>query len=411
MIRSTITCIGVAAALPHAASARQSCPGEPFAYSMTVLPAPWSAPAPEVNRAYALNEHGDVTGQAGPNIAAFSRLSGASRLLTGSGGDSGTGLTINDAGWIGCNYRFCCNGQFNAAVITPSGQIQPLWDEFYPFGGYVSGINNNNDFVGRNFARPVFDLTPIFWYSSNRLAHQLTVFCSPCCLSQQEAFDVNDNNRIVGITHTCTEPSVLRAYFRDFPAEQITYIDPRPGDPRNIPTSVNNNGDIVGYSFGAALPAGAFIRTVDGTVTPLTTRPGSGATYAWSINESRVVVGGTSTQANGRAWRWTAETGLIDLNTLSDDPDPEWTIVEARGVNNAGEIAATVRRASDSTTRVVLLTPTFCTADWNCDHVLNSADFFDFLTGFFESNADFNDDGVTDSQDFFDFLAAFFEGC
>ncbi len=63
--------------------------------------------------------------------------------------------------------------------------------------------------------------------------------------------------------------------------------------------------------------------------------------------------------------------------------------------------------------RIVFGTPSACAADFNNDGVLNSQDYFDFLTAFFTAgpSADFNNDGAINSQDFFDFLAMFFAGC
>lgn len=54
-----------------------------------------------------------------------------------------------------------------------------------------------------------------------------------------------------------------------------------------------------------------------------------------------------------------------------------------------------------------------CRADFNGDSVVNSQDFFDFLSAFFaqQPSADFNGDAAINSQDFFDFLGAFFTGC
>lgn len=54
-----------------------------------------------------------------------------------------------------------------------------------------------------------------------------------------------------------------------------------------------------------------------------------------------------------------------------------------------------------------------CAADFNVDGFVNSQDFFDFVTAFFNvsPDADFNHNGVINSQDYFDFLSAFFSPC
>jgi len=147
-------------------------------------------------------------------------------------------------------------------------------------------------------------------------------------------------------------------------------------------------------------------------------------------------------------WRWFSNNQGVSTNLerfvirISNDDGFTWTTVEtvgpggveARGgwIQHEVDVAAfvtptanvklrfvasdqgpdsTVEAAIDDLTVTNFTCDAACPGDWNDDAVVNSADFFDFLTGFFASNADFNASGATDSQDFFDFIAAFFAGC
>jgi hypothetical protein len=142
--------------------------------------------------------------------------------------------------------------------------------------------------------------------------------------------------------------------------------------------------------------------------------------FAWDINDRGWVVGTRTWFGEPpsefedppvfiEGWLWIPGLGRINLNELLP-AESEYSIVYPRGINNRGQIAASAVSSTLGTYRAVLLSPT-CAPDWNADGRLNSGDFFDFVTDFFEGYADFNADSATTSQDFFDFLTAFFTGC
>lgn len=70
------------------------------------------------------------------------------------------------------------------------------------------------------------------------------------------------------------------------------------------------------------------------------------------------------------------------------------------------------RGAAQGSGTMTIACATASRADFNHDGTVNSQDFFDFITAFFNNSpsADFNHDGTVNSQDFFDFVTAFFAG-
>ena len=97
---------------------------------------------------------------------------------------------------------------------------------------------------------------------------------------------------------------------------------------------------------------------------------------------------------------------------IGEENAPLGLYVKGFGIDAEGEIyllASTVLGPAGTGGRIFHVAK--CPSDWSGEGLINSQDFFDFLTDFFKSNADFNADGVTNSQDFFDFLDLFFAGC
>ena len=136
------------------------------------------------------------------------------------------------------------------------------------------------------------------------------------------------------------------------------------GDTESEAVAINNRGDVVGHSIGAA-GTRAFLWTRDIAMQDLGTFPSGDYSRALAINDRGDVVG-TSTSALGlRAVLWTKTGGMQDLN-FSIPAGAGFVLATAVAINAQGAIVALGHVDAghgqghgnhDVPTRVILLVP------------------------------------------------------
>ncbi|HYG33469.1 MAG TPA: hypothetical protein VEC99_01715 [Clostridia bacterium] len=105
--------------------------------------------------------------------------------------------------------------------------------------------------------------------------------------------------------------------------------------------ALNDSDHIVGYFTTVDSKSHAFLYT-DGSMRDLGTL-GGGYSYALGLNNSNLIVGGSYVDPNNsqyRAFLWATNT-MVDLNTMIDSSGAGWTLLEARAINDAGQIVGT----------------------------------------------------------------------
>ena len=139
----------------------------------------------------------------------------------------------------------------------------------------------------------------------------------------------------------------------------------RPGDASSA-AAINEAGQVVGSSGTGTEPGSrrhhAFLWTpatpngAAGAMTDLGDLPG-GEDYsvASAVNNNGLVVGRSSAADDFRAFLWTAETGMVDLNAQTISGGEGWLLTSANGVNDAGQIIGSGTFGGE--VRTYLLTP------------------------------------------------------
>jgi probable HAF family extracellular repeat protein len=177
--------------------------------------------------------------------------------------------------------------------------------------------------------------------------------------SVSRANGINEAGQVVGYSYTSGN-SVQHAFLYDETASGMTDLGTLGGNDSSA-NGINAAGQVVGFSNtsgNSAIHAFLYDGTAGG-MTDLGTLGGS-ISYGLGINDAGQVVGTSPIGGIGSAYHAFLSDGtaggMTDLNALVD-PLSGWTLIEARAINDHGQIVGYGALSGDAGTRAFLLTP------------------------------------------------------
>lgn len=291
---------------------------------------------PPVSGPRAINWLGQI---AGMNVVAGSYrglcYGGTWTNLGTLGGTDSYAAGINNSGTI-VGYSLNGAGLDHAFLWTPGGidgvpgnvQMKDLGT----FGGDSSeayAINQNGQITG-------FAQTNNNYHSFRYTAGVMSDIGARLggSLPNSYGFGINDLGHVTGTAYN-NSYSVAHAFF--YNGTTAVDIGSLSGQGANG-SAIDNNDQITGYSAANGGVDHAF-RYANGVLTDLGTLGGNWS-YGNGINNSNVIVGGSYIDAADSIYHAFATVGnsLSDLNSNLDSSGAGWVLVEARGINDAGQI-------------------------------------------------------------------------
>ena len=224
------------------------------------------------------------------------------------GGTSSYANDINDSGTVVGAAFIPGNAAAHAFLYTQNDGIKDL---FALFGGGFSvayGINNSGQIVG-----------------SSGNAFVYTPPTSVQTLPASKAFDVNITGHVVGING--------RHAFLYSPNSSLRDLGTF-GGTNSFANAINDSGVVVGWAELAGNSATeAFVYIGTGAIHSIGVLGNTGSSAAIDINSKGEVVG----TSNNRAFLYTHDSGMVDLNSLLSD-NSELVLASAYGINDKGQI-------------------------------------------------------------------------
>jgi probable HAF family extracellular repeat protein len=278
----------------------------------------------------------------GGQIAGANVVSGTYRALLHNGGWMNLGtLGANEAlaaGLNAANQVVGCaktaGGARHAFLWTPGGSDgvsgNPQMKDLGTLGGIESeayGINGAGHISGYS---QTTGRDHAFLYSGGTMTDIGALLSGS---RHSYGYSINDAGHVAGTAYN-NSYSASDAFFYN---GSTAVLIGGSGVSNSSALAINNGDHIVGYGTVGGFDR-AF-RYVNGAMTVLDTLGGN-YSYAIGINNSNIIVGGSFIDENDTVYHAFVCIGnsVVDLNTQLDATGAGWTLIEARAINDAGQI-------------------------------------------------------------------------
>jgi probable HAF family extracellular repeat protein len=250
------------------------------------------------------------------------------------GGESSTAFAINKAGDV-VGMAMLHTGENHACLWNAATGAKIDLDSIGSGNSEAHAVNDLNQVVG-------------YYYTSSGTTRAFRWIAGPGMKDLGTlsggtfsfAYGINEGGRVVGSATVVTPARVVEqhAFLWEGSMRDLGVL---PGHNRSAAFAINNAAvpQVVGYSSAGRLQHA--VLWSGGAIRDLGTLEGGTRSAALGINDKGEVVG-SSTGSGGaqRAMRWSASTGMSDLNLrLSAGQQKHWSLQEARAINNKGQIA------------------------------------------------------------------------
>jgi probable HAF family extracellular repeat protein len=281
--------------------------------------------------ARAVNSAHQVTGASGKSNAnlagVFLYSNGAMTNLGTLGGSTGVGNGINASGQV-AGYSQNAQGTYRA-FLSNGGTLTDIGD----LGGgsaVAYAINDLGQVVGS--AVTSGHANHPFLYSNGQMIDLGTLGSPDGNSWWNSAQGINNKGAVTGTSYDA-DGNFFGFVWSNGTMTKLGTL----GGPWSQGYAINNKGKITGLAYTADGNAHAFIRNLRGTMKDLGTFAGKFSTvWGLGINDSGVVVGQSTFQDTYHAFVYRGGK-IKDLNTLIPRGSG-WELIEAAGINNAGEI-------------------------------------------------------------------------